>query len=73
MRLDKDMMERLLKQDDESLWKSIVSIAKSKGVTLPQKTPNPEEMKKLRGVLANPDKIDMVQAMKLLNQYRKGR
>lgn len=73
MRLDKDIMERLLKQDDESLWKSIVSIAKSKGVTLPQKTPTPEEMKKLRGVLANPDKIDMVQAMKLLNHYRKGR
>lgn len=73
MKLDKGMLKNLLSQDDEALWQSIVSIAKSKGITLPTKTPQPAEMQKLRGVLENPDKIDMITAFRLLNKYRKGK
>lgn len=73
MKLDRDMLEKLLKQDDDGLWKSIVDTAKSKGITLPSQTPPPGEMQKLRGVLANPEKIDMITALRLLNRYRKGK
>ena len=72
MKFDKTMLQGMLAQDDETLWKNIVAIAASKGFQLPPKTPSPEEMQKLRGVLANPSKIDMIGAIKLLNHFKKG-
>ena len=66
MKLDKSMLEGLLAQNDEMLWKNIVTIAASKGFQLPQNTPPPAEMQKLRGVLANPSKIDMISKKKPL-------
>ena len=73
MRIDAAMLEKLLKEDDDHLWHEIVALAKKKGFTLPEKTPAPAEMQKLRGVLAHPEKIDMLEAFRLLNHFRKGK
>ncbi|MBO5790617.1 MAG: hypothetical protein J6V82_02360 [Clostridia bacterium] len=70
MKLDKNKLDELLKQNDDALWAALVSLAASKGFKLPSQTPPPSEMAKLRSLLEHPEKISMTQAIRLLNHYK---
>ena len=71
MGFDKQMLNQLLKEDDEMLWQNIVGIAAKSGIRLSQKTPPREEMQKLRDLLADADRISPFQAQKILRNMGK--
>lgn len=70
MKVDKSMLDALRKQNDDQLWASIVALGASKGFTLPKTTPPSAQMQKIRALMENPEKINMAQALRLLNQYK---
>lgn len=69
MRFDRSKLEEMAAQPDDKLWAQIVQIAGSYGFKLPDKTPSHEEMQKLRE-MALGSKINMADAMRLVNQYK---
>lgn len=70
MRIDKDKLNELVELSDDELWKKVVEIGSTHGFTLPTKTPAHEELEKLRGIVRDGSRMNMVSAMKLLNKYR---
>ena len=72
MRVDKDKLAEMLAKDDESLWKEIRKIAKSHGLNLPEASPPASEMEKLRMTAKDGAKVNVSDAVKIINNYRKG-
>ena len=70
MRIDKAQLEAIAALPDEELWKTVVGMAKSYGFSLPERTPPHEELEKMRSMVHAP-KINIADAMSLLNNYRK--
>ena len=71
MRINKDALNQLALLPDEKLWQEVVRMAQSHGFTLPTKTPPHEELEKLRGAVTGA-KLNLGEAMRLLNNYKKG-
>ena len=71
MKIDKSQLEAIAALPDEQLWATVVKMARSYGFSLPEKTPTHSEIEKLRGAV-NAEKINVSEALKLLNNYRKG-
>ncbi len=71
MRIDKAQLEAIAALPDDQLWKTVVSMARGYGFSLPEKTPPHEELEKLRAAVNSP-KINVSEALRLLNNYRKG-
>ncbi len=70
MKLDRNMLDQMLKLPDDELWRQVVSIAKTHGFTLSDKTPQHEELERLRGIARDGMNINPITAMKLLNKYK---
>ena len=70
MRLDKDKMNELVGLDDEALWQRIVEIGAAYGFKLPTKAPAHDELEKLRETVRDGARMNVTQAVKLLNKYR---
>ena len=70
MKIDKNKLDELLKQNDDALWAALVAMAASKGFKLPNQTPPPSDMAQLRSVLEHPEKISIPQAIRMLNHYK---
>ena len=71
MKIDKEKLRTLLAMSDEELWGEISGIAKGYGFTLPKSTPPKSEMDKLRGAVKDGEKLNLAQAIKIINSYRK--
>ncbi len=73
MQPDPHMLEALLSQNDAILWASMRSIAKQKGLSLPEAPPSPSEMQRLRSFLSKADKIDPREAKRMIEAFKSGR
>lgn len=71
MKFNKEQLDALIALPDDALWAEVIKLAKGYGVALPEKTPSHQELMKLRGVVSG-SQINMFEAMKLLNEYKKG-
>lgn len=71
MKIDKEKLRELSEKSDTELWCVISEIAAKHGYNLPRKTPDKAEMDKIRNVLGNTDKINMREAMRLMQEYKK--
>lgn len=71
MRINKEELSRIAALEDDELWKTVVKMADSYGFKLPEKTPAHSELEKLRSAV-NGTKLNLSDALKLLNNYRKG-
>lgn len=71
MRFDKEKLNALIDLPDDELWKTIVTIGKTHGFTLPQKTPAHDELEKLRKIARDGSKMNVGAAMKILSKYAK--
>ena len=71
MKIDKDKLRELSEKSDSELWETINSIAKSHGYNLQNTTPTKAEMDKIRSLIGSADKINMREAMKLMNEYKR--
>jgi len=72
MKIDKTKLDAMLKLSDDELWAEIRSVASSKGIKMPEKTPSDTELKKVRSALADADKLNLPTAMRLVNELKRG-
>lgn len=72
MRFDREKLEALAALPDDKLWAEVVRIAESYGYSLPQKTPSHEDLEKMRAATRS-ERINLSEAMRLVNQYKKQR
>lgn len=70
MKLDREKLNAMVALPDDELWKSIVEIGKSHGFTLPNKTPPHDEMEKLRDLARDGARLNLANAIKILNKYK---
>ena len=70
MRFDKAKLEKLAAMPDDQLWAEVTRIANSFGYSLPKQTPSHADLEKMR-VAVRSDKINVSEALKLVNQYKK--
>ena len=70
MKIDKELMKTLLKLDDRALWNKIREMADKYGYNLHCDTPSAENMKKLRTVLENVDKISTADLVRLMSMFK---
>ena len=70
MRFDREKLEALAALPDEKLWAEEVRIADMYGYSLPKETPSHTDLEKMRGAVRS-DKINVSEALKLVNQYKK--
>ena len=73
MHFDPKALEALLSQDNETLWKTISSVAAKNGVPMSKGTPSAEEMKRLRETLTGVGKMRTEDAEVLLKKYKEER
>ena len=71
MRIDKEKLEKLSALPDNELWCELRRIAGSYGFKLPEATPSGADMQKLRSVACDTSKINIGDAMKILNDMKK--
>ena len=71
MKIDKEKLKSLSEKSDAELWGVISGIAKSRGYELPAQAPSKEEMAKIRSLMQDCEKINMRDAIRLVNTYRK--
>ena len=72
MKIDKSKLEALTSLPDDELWEAISSAAGSRGLNLPKNAPSKEELAKLRQALTELDKMSMIDAMRIVNKYKRG-
>ena len=70
MKLDKNKLNELVNLPDDELWKKVVEIGKTHGFVLPAKTPDHDELEKLRSIARDGAKMNVASALKLLAKYR---
>ena len=73
MKFNKEEMKRLGTLPDRELWESLKGIAHSHGYSLPEKMPASADMEKLRRALVGIDKINLTEAAKILQGYKKNK
>ena len=72
MRINKDKLAELLALSDDELWLQVVALAAQHGYTLSPKTPPPAEMARLRGAVSGGAKLNLAEAVRILNEYKRG-
>ena len=70
MKFDKDKLNELVALPDDELWKKVMEIGRSHGITLPEKTPQHSELEKLRSIARDGSRMNVGLAMKMLNKYK---
>ena len=68
---DKSELSRLASLDDRALWESIRSIASQHGYELSDRNASHEDLEKVRSILRGSEKINMREAARLINTYKK--
>ena len=71
MKVNKEEMKRLAEKSDSELWIEIQSLAKSHGYNLPDAMPKHEDLEKIRRALSGIEKINLSDAVKIMNRYKK--
>lgn len=72
MKIDKTKLDAMLSLSNDELWTEIREIAKSRGITMPERTPSNSELMKVRSALADADKLNLPTAMRLVNELKRG-
>ncbi len=72
MKIDKTKLDAMLSLSNDELWTEIRSVAKSKGINMPERTPSESELAKVRSALAEADKLSLPSAMRLINELKRG-
>lgn len=71
MKIDKEKLRELSEKSDAELWQTISGIAAKHGYSLPSNTPTEAEMNKIRSILGGADKLNMREAMRLMQEYKR--
>ena len=70
MKINKDELKRLAEKSDEELWAAITQMAKGRGYDLQLGTPSKETIEKIRRALSGAEKLGMMDAVRIINNYK---
>ena len=70
MKIDKEKLKNLANKSDADLWQEILTMAKSRGYSLPEKTPKHEDIEKIRRAFTGAEKISLSDAARIMNSYK---
>lgn len=71
MKIDKKMIDAVLKLNDEQLWNTIQLFAKKSGVSEVSTMEKPQDMAKIRGALASLNDTDIGKITEMLKKRDK--
>lgn len=71
MEIKPELMNRLLSEDDHTLWETIRRIAAMNNVALPEKCPSDKSMEAIKSMLKS-GSMRYEDAVAILERYRKG-
>lgn len=71
MKIDKKTLSELSSMPDDALWQKIREIASTYGVRLGESVPTPTELEQVRNMCRGDSRLNMSQAVKLLNDYKR--
>lgn len=71
MKINKQQLAALAALPDEALWQEIVTMGAKHGIKIPTEPPSHEELLRLRGIISDPDKLRMSDAIRAVNDYKK--
>lgn len=72
MKIDKNKLEAIVALPDDELWRLILDIAKSKGITLPERPPRHEELEKIRAAISHGASPNIAEALRVIKDYKRG-
>ena len=70
MKINKEKINQLLSLSDEALWRELSEKARGFGYSLPEKAPSGEDMKTIRRLIGEADKIGPMDALRLLTKFK---
>lgn len=73
MNFDKAKLDALMGLPDEALWGEIRKMAAMHGLKLPEGTPHHTELERLRALCQSDSKINLMQAMRIVNDLKRGK
>ncbi len=71
MKINKEELKQLADKDDASLWAEIFKIASEHGYSIRKDPPTHSDMEKIRGAMRGVEKINLKDAMRMMNNYKK--
>ena len=69
MKIDQALIAELSALPDDELWKRIHEMAKTHGIRLPEATPPPETLAKLRGAVRGNGSLKVAEAAAVIGKY----
>ncbi len=70
MKIDKNTVDKLLRQNDDQLWRTVQMIAAQGGVNL-SGVGRPRDLSRLRSALSTMTENDISRAMEIVNSYKR--
>ncbi len=71
MQFDPNMMKAFLALDDNTLWQTVRTIAKSNGIDLPEGQPPAAELARLRQTLSGKGSADVGEALRIVKEAKR--
>ena len=71
MKIDEKLIQELVALPDDELWRRIHEMAKTHGVRLPEATPPPETLDRLRGAVRGNGTLKVTEAISVIGRYMK--
>ena len=73
MTIDRRKLAALATYSDEELWKHLCAVGGQMGLSLPGEMPSAEPMAKIRALMKDPDKLNMIELMRLYGRFKRGK
>ena len=70
MKIDKNTIDRVLKMDDDQLWKTIQAVASKSGIGAVKNMEKPKDMSKIRSVLSGLTDEDISRVTEIIKKER---
>ena len=71
MKIDQGLIAELVALSDDELWRRIHEMARMHGVKLPEATPPPETLARLRGAVRGNGTLKVTEAISVIGRYMK--
>ena len=71
MKIDQALIRELAALPDAELWKRIYDMAKTHGIKLPEETPPPDTLARLRGAVRDNGTLKVTEAVSIIGRYVK--
>ncbi len=71
MKIDQALIRELVALPDDALWQRIHEMARAHGITLPEATPPPETLAKLRAAVRGNGTLKITEAASVIGRYVK--